>query len=136
MITPAPFELNAPAANAENRTVQLLRHDSTSNATLNNNARRRSHDQGNRSRRAVTDAVNGPTNDLADSTLPLPATLPNPTRRANNGQNRRASGLGGLLAGGRSQTANERAAEQRIEDWRSDVPLGQPADGVARPVSS
>jgi hypothetical protein len=63
--------------------------------------------------------------------VPLPATLPNPTRRVNTGQNRRASGLGGLLVDERSQTANERAAEQRIEDWRSDVPFGQPADGVA-----
>jgi hypothetical protein len=44
---------------------------------------------------------------------------------------RRANGLAGLLAGGgRSQTADERVAEQRIQNWREEVPIGEPADGV------
>jgi IBR domain, a half RING-finger domain len=130
-LPPAPFELDAPAPNAANQTAQLLRRDSTSNAPLNNATTRRSHDQANRGRRAGNGAPAGATNDLLDSTIPLPPTLQNPARRQNPVQSRRASGLGSLLAGGRSQTANERTAEQRIENWRSDVPLGQPADGVA-----
>jgi hypothetical protein len=119
-LPPAPFELDAPAANAANQTAQLLSHDSTSNAALNNATRR-------------NEANNCAANDPAEATVPLPAALPNPARRPTLGsdnQARRISLLGGLLASGRSQTANERAAEQRIENWRSDVPVGQPADGV------
>ena len=132
-LPPAPFELDAPAANAANQTAQLLSHDSTSNAALNYAARRRSHDQSNSRRRGVNQAESRAAIDPAEATVPLPATLPNLARRPTlfgDGQARRASALEGLLAGGRSQTADERAAEQRIENWRSDVPVGQPADGV------
>jgi IBR domain, a half RING-finger domain len=132
-LPPAPFELDAPAATAANQTAQLLRHDTASNATLNNAIRRRSNDQTNARRRAGSQAVNRPANDPAAPEIPLPAPIPNLARRPtlqSGSQSRRASTLGGFLAGGRSQTATERAAEQRIENWRNDVPVGEPADGV------
>lgn len=133
-LPPAPFELDFPARNAANQTAQLLRHDTASNAALNIAARARSNDQANPGRRIGNAAANRAINDPAEETVPLPAKLPNAARRPalhNNNQVRRASGLEGLLAVGRSQTANERAAEQRIQNWRSDVPIGEPADGVA-----
>lgn len=126
-LPPAPFELDAPARNAAIQTAQLLRHDSSSNTALDNAARRRSNDHADHRRRVGND------NDIVEPMVPLPATLQNADRRntvRNANQARRQSGLGGLLAGGRSQTGDERLAEQRIEDWRSDVPIGEPADGV------
>jgi IBR domain, a half RING-finger domain len=130
-LPPAPFELAAPARNAANQTVQLLSHDSASNVAGNNAARRRSNDAANPGGRAGNGAANRATNDPAEPTVPLPATLPNVARRPTvRNQSRRASFLESLLAGGRSQTPNERAVEQRIENWRSDVPIGEPADGV------
>lgn len=130
----APLELNGLASNASNQTAQLLRHDSNSNAVFNNVARRRLNDHAHSGRRIGNEAAGRAANDSAQPPVPLPAALPNAATRPivrNPSQARQARGLGGLLAGGRSQTANERAAEQRIEDWRSEVPLGEPADGVA-----
>lgn len=131
-LPPAPFELDAPARNAANQTAQLLRHGASNTALDTAGAGRRSNDQANPRRRAGNEALSHATNELLESTVPLPATLLNVARRPtlrNANQPRRASGLVSLLAGGRSQTANERVTEQRIEDWRSDVPIGEPAEG-------
>lgn len=125
-LPPAPFELNAPAANAANQTAQLLRHDSISSTPANNAGSRRPRRHGN-------DATNLVTLDAAEAIVPLPAMLPQPARRPtvrNTNQTRVLSGLAGLRAGGFSQTAEERAVEQRIENWRSDVPPGEPAGRV------
>ena len=133
-LPPAPFELDAPAHTTANQTAQLLRHDTTSNTVWNHAARMGSNDQDNPGRRNGNIAANRATNDPAEETIPLPATLPNAARRhavRNANRGRRAGGLEGLLAADRSQTTNESTAEQRIENWRSEVPVGQPADGVA-----
>lgn len=123
-LPPAPFELEAPARNAGDQTAQLLRQDSSPNITLNNRpdpAARVGHAAASR---GVYEPLEPP--------VPLPALLSGVARRRSpiRNQSRRASGLESLLAGGRSQTADERTAEQRIENWRSDVPVGEPADGV------
>jgi IBR domain, a half RING-finger domain len=134
-LPPAPFELDNPARDTTNQTAQLLRHDTASHPNLNNAARRRSNDQANPGRGNGNAAANRAVNDPAEELVPLPPTLSNGARRPtalNHNQSRRAGGLAGLLAGGgRSQTAIERAAEQRIHNWRTDVPIGEPADGVA-----
>lgn len=120
--TPLPLapEVDASTPDATNQTAQLLRHQSISNHALNTAPRRRSND-----RRAGND------NDAAGRTVVVHTGEPNMLRRPsmhNASLARRASGLAGFLAGGRSQTADERAAEQRIQNWRSDVPVGEPAD--------
>ena len=132
-LPPAPFELNDPARNAANQTAQLLRNDSVSHATLNTAARRRTTDPANAGRGAGAEAASHTTNDPAERTVPLPATVLNVARRPTVRevhQARRPSGLEELVVGGWSQSGNERAAEQRIESWRSDVPIGEPAEGV------
>jgi len=133
-LPPAPFELDNPARDPTNQTAQLLRHDAASHPNLNNAARRRSNDQAHPGR-GNGHAANRALNDPAEELVPLPPTLPNGARRPtalNQNQSRRGNGLAGLLVGGgRSQTAGERNAEQRIQNWRDEVPVGEPADGVA-----
>jgi IBR domain, a half RING-finger domain len=132
-LPPAPFELDNPARDPTNQTAQLLRHDIASHSNLNNAARRRSNDQANPGR-GHGHAAHRTLNDPAAELVPLPPTLLSGARRPtalNQSQSRRANGLAGLLAGGgRSQTADERVAEQRIQNWREEVPIGEPAGGV------
>lgn len=123
-LPPAPYELEAPARNAADQTAQLLRQDSSPSLAPNHRP-----DPG---RRARNPAANRGVHEHPEPSVPLPASLLGaPGRRSPiRDQSHRASGLESFLAGGRSQTADERAAEQRIENWRSDVPVGEPADGV------
>ncbi|KAF7504037.1 hypothetical protein GJ744_002866 [Endocarpon pusillum] len=133
-LPPGPFELDAPAGTTTNQTVQLLRHNTAFNTAWNNAARAGLNDQGNPRRRNGNIAANRATNDPAEEIIPLPATLPNAARRPavrNINRGRQAGGLEDLLAADRLESANESTAEQRIENWRSEVPVGQPADGVA-----
>lgn len=126
-LPPAPFELEAPARNAADQTAQLLRQDSSLNVTLNNRL-----DLGRRvGKAAASRGVHEPS-EPSEPSVPLPPSLSGATRRRSpiRYQSRRASVLESLLAGDRSQTADERTAEQRIENWRSDVPVGEPADSV------
>lgn len=128
-----PFEPDEPAPNAANQPAQLLNHDSTPILARNNAAGRPSNAQANPRRQRGTEANRCATDEPAEATVPLPPALPDLARRAtlrSGNQGRQAGALGGLLTGSWTHTANERAAERRIEDWRSDVPVGEPADGV------
>lgn len=125
-LPPAPFELPTPARDAASHMAQLRRDDSTSNATSDHDP---ILDWTNPRPRAGLGGANHATDVPVQALIPLPAPVPNGVRMRN--QIRRASRLESLFAdAGRSQPADDRAAEERIASWRSNVPVGEPADGV------
>ena len=120
-LPPSPLELNDPAADPANQTAQLLRPENAANAGMGQARRRRSHDPAGAGARDIA--------RRRPAEAPLPPAASSVAREAGNAPTRRASVLADLLAGGgRSQTATERNADQRIENWRHEIPLGEPAD--------
>lgn len=128
-LPPAPFELERPSANAADQTAQFLRPDFVPNGEPNAPRPGR--------RRRTLDPAGAPSRD-ADRPRPPPVPIPDTIPVAGPAippPARRASLLAGLFdMDGRSQTAAARAADRRIENWRNDVPPGEPAADRRRPV--
>lgn len=121
-------------SNAANRSPQAVGQDATLNHAASDNAARTGANertiQGGRLENA---AVEHAPDDFAEPEIPLPPPLTDAARRPpppRNGRHvHRSNNADIWRAGGRWQTGLERSAEERIDSWMNDVPVGDAGPG-------